>query len=277
MSKVEQKIRTFERAKIKYKKTEDKQGDVMKKVIYLLWPDKKYSPRQRRELLLEKVQPEILAVGVNTLTMNIDDEYSQVKSPAPKWYRGPALVATVSVKVIEDEECQVKLDNIYQQLTGAGFKVGRYEVDESVYKDYGDNAHFRKRDWKDGERTPSVVMAITLLTRPKKFTHAEWIRRWHGKMSPGSEVIQPRARYVRNVVLSAGDDSPAFDGIVEEGWPSAEHIRDPYKFYLARNPFQLVWHMIKMLRLITQFHQLHKIRTVTMSEYFLKTDFPATS
>lgn len=248
----------------------------MKKTVFLLWPEKSYTPQQRREILLAKVAPAIVQVGVDVLTMNIDDEYSQVKSPAPKWYRGPALVATISIKVADDIESEGKLDNIHQQLTSAGFKVGTYEVDETVYKDYGDNEHFQKRDWEDGERTPSVVMAITLLTRPKKFDHAKWIRRWHGKMSPGSEVIQPRARYVRNVVLSIKDGNPAFDGIVEEAWPSADHISNPYKFYLANNPLQLLWHILKMMQLVTQFHQLHKIRTVTMSEYFLKTEFSTT-
>ena len=92
-------------------------------------------------------------------------------------------------------------------------------------------------------------------------------------MSPGSEAIQPRARYIRNVITSVEKDSLHFDGIVEESWPSAEHISNPYKFYLANNPLQLIWHIIKMLRLVTQFHQLHKIRTVTMSEYFLKTEY----
>lgn len=245
----------------------------MKKMTYLLWPDRSYTPRQRQETLINECSPAILQMDVNVLTMNIDDEHSQVKSPAPKWYRGPAVVATVSVKITDSTESLEKFDNIHQLLTRAGFSVGAYEVDESVYKDYGDNEHFRKRDWEDGKRTPSVVMAITLLTRPKKFPHAEWIRRWHGKMSPGSEVIQPRARYVRNVVLSAAHASPAFDGIVEEAWPSADHISDPYKFYLANNPFQLLWHILKMMQLVTQFHQLHKIRTVTMSEYFLKTGF----
>ena len=150
--------------------------------------------------------------------------------------------------------------------------VGQYIVEQSIYKDYGDNEHANPRDWPDGQKTPTVVLAVSLLTRPAKYSLEEWIRRWHGKMSPGSEAIQPRARYVRNIVLSVKRDSPKFDGIVVESWPSAQHISDPYKFYLSNNPIQLVWRIIKMLRLVTQFHQLHKIQVVTMSEYFIKTD-----
>lgn len=242
------------------------------KVIYVLWPDSAFTPVQRRKILLDDCAPTIIAAGVDYLSMNIDDEHSTVKSPAPKWYRGDPIVATVSVKIAGAEK-DARFDTIAEQLQQVGFKVGYYIVDESVYKDYGDNRHFRRRDWPDGQRTPSVVMAITLLTRPRKYSLAEWTRRWHGTMSPGSEKIQPRARYVRNVVLSVEGDSPHFDGIVYEAWPSAEHISNPYKFYLAGNPLQLLRHLIIMLRLVTQFHQLHKIRTVTMSEYFLKTDF----
>lgn len=243
------------------------------KILYVLWPDTSYSPAQRRQILLDECADKILKTEVSYLSMNIDDEFSTVKSPAPKWYKGDAMVATVSIVVDSAEDvAKHQQESVKDLLQTAGFKVGVYIVDESIYKDYGDNEHFRKRDWADGEKTPSVVMAITLLTRPKKFTHSQWIRRWHGRMSPGSEVIQPRARYVRNVVLSVEGDSPAFDGIVEEAWPSAEHISNPYKFYLANSRWQLIRHMFKMMRLVTHFHQLHKIQTVTMSEYFLKTD-----
>ena len=237
------------------------------KAIYILWPEKNYTPQERKETLLSLCSSQLDLSLIQDLRVNIDDEFSQVKSPAPKFHRGPSIVATVSVKSNADV-----FGSIYNHLANAGFKVGCYTVEESIYTDYGDNQHFPARNWADGNKTPSVVVAVTLLTRPKKFNHNEWIRRWHGIMSPGSEAIQPRARYIRNVITKVEKDSPHIDGIVEESWPSAEHISNPYKFYLASNPFQLIWHMIKMLRLVTQFHQLHKIRTVTMSEYFLKTE-----
>lgn len=240
------------------------------KVMFVLWPGVPYTPRQRRKTLLDTCAGKILRHDVAGLCMNIDDEYSQVKSPAPKWYKGPAIVATVSAYFTDAQNNENSIDAIRRILTEAGFKVGTYRVEESLYSDYGDNTHYHKRDWEDGVRSPTVL-AVTLLTRPKKYPHAEWIRRWHGKMSPVSERLQPRARYVRNVVLSHWADSMAFDGIVEEAWPTAEHIRNPYLFYCADNLFQLIKHMFQMVKVIMQFHQLHKIRTVTMSEYFLKT------
>lgn len=244
------------------------------KYLFAVWPDKKLTPTERRVCLLEQVAPDILALPIQSLVMDIDDEHSTVKSPAPKWYAGDALVGLVSVEFDEgDTNVESHVSAVDARLKQAGFRTGVYHVDASTYKDYGDNEHFKVRDWPDGQRSPSVL-AVTLLTRPKKFTHSEWIRRWHGKMSPVSERLQPRARYVRNVVLCCvGESTPPYDGIVEEAWPSDKHITAPYLFYCAKNPLQLVSHLTQMLWVITRFHQLHKIRTVTMSEYFLKTDW----
>ncbi len=241
----------------------------MPALLFLLWPDKKLSKKERREVLLNQCAPELLKLGISQLRMNIDDEFSTVKSPAPKWYAGDALVATVSI--ITDEDAEHMIKKVVAVLEHAGFKVGAYEVEQSIYKDYGDNPHFRKRDWPDGERSPTE-QAVTLLTRPKKYSRREWIERWHGNMSPVSESLQPRARYVRNVILKTIDGSPHFDGMVEEAWPSPEHITNPYLFYCAEGSrLKLAKNMFLLLKAVTHFHQLHKIRTVTMSEYFLKT------
>jgi len=238
-------------------------------LLFLLWPDKNYSKKERREVLLNACAPEMMKYDISHLRMNIDDEFSTVKSPAPKWYSGDALIATVSI--ITDADTEKMIPAIKSLLEQKGFKVGAYEVEQSIYKDYGDNQHFKKRDWSDGERSPTE-QAVTLLTRPKKYSQREWIERWHGNMSPVSEVLQPRARYVRNVILKNIDNSPAFDGMVEEAWPSPEHITNPYLFYCAEgSSLKLAKNMFLLLKAVMHFHQLHKIRTVTMSEYFLKT------
>ena len=56
--------------------------------------------------------------------------------------------------------------------------------------------------------------------------------RWHSRISPITESIQPRCRYVRNAVFRAiTEGAPPFRGIVEEAWPSLEHVTDPMLFY----------------------------------------------
>lgn len=240
--------------------------DGLLKCIYLLWETRPGRTGENRDLLLQQCVPEVLALGVQRLSIDVDDEYSTVRSPAPKCYCGPELAAVLSVVLSDLAVCPAIAD----VLRRAGFELAGYLVSESVYCDYGGNQHSPPRDWPDGTRSPGVV-AVTLLTRPRRFSQEEWLRRWHGRMSPISESIQPRQRYVRNVVLRPlTADAPPFDGIVEEVWPSAQHISNPFLFYCADNPWQLLKHMGLMLYAILQFHNLLKFRTTTMSEYLVK-------
>ena len=243
----------------------------MQNVVFVLWPNSESTRNKvpRQSVLLGPVKERLLELEPVELRFGIDDQFVQVKSPAPKLYPGEAMVALIVFKAM-----QVPINDIEKLLLNHGFTVGSYLTDASLYTDYGDNQHFRCRDWGNGERSPTVLMT-TLLTRPKKLVHAEWLRRWHGDMSRVSDQIQPRARYMRHVVLEKSSNSPAFDGIVEEVWPSNAHVKDPYKFYLANNPLQLVWHMLRMLHVVSRFHQMRKIRTVMLSEYFIAGPEPA--
>ncbi len=238
----------------------------MVKLIYVLWGPEGQSKKKMKDLLLNEVPQKLYDAGVQKLTMYIDDEYSTVRSPAPKIYRGPAISAEISLWVEELKQHH----EIEKSLEPYGFRSAGYLVDELIYTEYGGNRHFRDRDWPDGERSP-VVMAVTLMERPHRLSHKEWIRRWHGTQSPVSEAMQPRARYIRNVVLQAvTPDAPPFQGIVEEAWPSARHITNPFLFYGASNIFQLALNIYRMFRSVSAFLNFTKIRTSTMSEYILK-------
>ena len=48
-------------------------------------------------------------------------------------------------------------------------------------------------------------------------------------------------RYVRNAVARAiTPDAPPIEGIVEEAWPSPEHMTDPMLFYCAGDDTELM-------------------------------------
>jgi hypothetical protein len=145
-------------------------------------------------------------------------------------------------------------------------------VSEALYRDYGGNEFAAPRDWPDGERSPGVLM-LTLLERPERLDRESWLAHWHGVQSPVSEAIQPRARYVRNEVIRPLDaDAPRWEGIVEECWPSAGHVTDPMKFYLADgSKAKLREHVARMLESVTAFLDLPRIRSVPMSEYLVQT------
>jgi len=238
----------------------------MEKLIYLLWPPPGQGKKQRQQLIVGEVGPRLIQAGALRLTVYVDDPDSSVRSPAP-FHPGERICAEVALW-IGDAEKRAPFEDV---LRTAGFNFAGYLVDESVYTEYGGNRHSGPRNWADGQRSPGVV-AITLMERPKRLSYDEWIMRWHGRQSPVSEAMQPRARYIRNVVVRAvTPDAPPYEGIVEEAWPSARHVTNPFLFYGAgRNPLKLMWNMVVMLRSVTGFLDLRRIRTTMVSEYILK-------
>jgi hypothetical protein len=238
----------------------------MDKLIYLLWGPKDQSREERRETLLRSCGPELLGAGVARLTMYIADPDSNFR-PATPLHKGERICAEVALWV-DSVDSREPFEAI---LRGTGFRIHGYLVDECIYTEYGSNRHAKPRDWPDGQRSPGVV-AVTLMERPKRLSHDEWIKRWHGRQSPTAAKMQPQARYIRNVVVRpVTQGAPPFEGIVEEAWPSKRHVTNPFLFYGAgKNPFRLAWNMIRMVRSVRSFLDIHLIRTTMMSEYIVQ-------
>lgn len=242
----------------------------MKKLVYILWPNRPMDPAAVRTTLLDACAPELLARGAQYLQLNIADDHVGVSSPAPETpFSDEPFVAQVNLW-LEDDADRHPFEDV---LRAASFDIAGYHVDECLYTEYGENAHGTRRDWDDGQRSPYVV-AVTLLERPSGLSKDEWMRRWYGRQSPMSEAMQPRARYVRNVVREVLTEGAfAYEGIVEEAWPSAKHVKDPYLFYGAKNPLELVRNITTMLRSVTAFLPITRIPNVMTSEYFVKSPF----
>jgi len=238
------------------------------KIIFLIWSPVNQTEKERREYLLEKCSFEILEAGAEELTMYINDADSNVRSPAPK----PLFAKMISAQVevwLDDISIAGTVEAI---LKKKGFTCAGYHVEESIYREYGGNIHMRERDWPDGTRSPGVV-SVNLLKRPERYNSKEWVHRWFYVMSPVSELIQPRGRYVRNVVLERFTaDAPVYDGIVIEGWPSKKHVSNLFLFYGAGNIFQLIRNIARILRAVKSFLKIRDVRTVMMSEYFIKSN-----
>jgi hypothetical protein len=244
----------------------------MNKLVYILWSTKKLDPAALRVTLLERCAPKLLARGASCLHINIADDRVGVASPAPETpFSDEPFVAQVNVWLDESRDRHA-LEDV---LRAEGFELAGYRVDETLYTEYGENAHGTRRDWPDGERSPYVV-AVTLLERPRSMPKDAWMRHWYGRQSPMSEAMQPRARYVRNVVREVLTEGAfPYEGIVEESWPSADHIKDPFRFYGAGNALQLARNMGIMMKSVTAFLPIHRIPNVMTSEYFVRTPFAA--
>jgi len=238
----------------------------MIKLIYLLWPTLEMEPSARRTTLLDDCAPKLLGSGARYLLMNIDDDRVTAPSPTPTTKRNNPFVAEVSIWVDDMKAC-AQLQSI---LRDAGFEIAGYRVREHIYTEYGGNPHGARRDWPDGERSPYVI-SVTPLERPQRIPKDKWMKHWFHRQGPMSEKMQPRARYVRNVVdevLTPG--AVPYEGIVEESWPSAEHMTDPYVFYGARNRLELIKNMAIMGGSVAAFLPIWKIVSVTMSEYYVR-------
>lgn len=239
----------------------------MHKLVVVVWDPRGRSRPELRETLMDGVAPDLLADGALRLGLCIADEAADVRGPSPFVPKG-VPVALVNVWVSDPAAHEA----VVARLADEGLRAAAYLVSETVYRDYGENEHADPRHWPDGEKSPGVT-AVSFLFRPKRLQRGEWIRRWHGRMSPVSEEIQPRTRYVRNLVEEAlTPDAVPFAGIVEEAWASPAVVADPFRFYGASNVFQLVKNMVRIVLAVTHFLDITKVQTVMMSEWFVKTE-----
>ena len=240
----------------------------MEKLIYLLWAPTDREPDTLRKQLLEECAPRLIDLHALKLSMNIGDSDSDVTSPLPTPEGESALSAEVSIWL----DCLDRRGPFEDVLRATQARMAGYLVTESLYTDYGSNRYSGPRCWPDGERSPGVL-TVTLLEKPERLSYEEWLHRWYGTQSPVSERIQPRARYVRNaVVRPVTDGAPPYQGIVEEAWPSAEDVTDPMRFYCGNGSVETMKANLKaMLKSVNAFLDMDRIRTTTMSGYFLKT------
>ena len=239
----------------------------MEKLIYLIWAKEGWDPDQTRQALLKHCAPRLIDLGARALSMNINDSDADVPTPVPTPEDEQPLAAEVCLWL----DCLDRRKPFKEALEQLGLPMAGYLVTESLYTDYGGNRHSKPRDWPDGQRSPGIMM-VTTFDKPERFTYEQWYERWYETQSPMSEEMQPRMRYVRNaVVRPITPDAPSIKGIVDEAWPSAEHITNPMLFYGAEGSQEKLMQNLKtMLESVTSFLDLDNIRNTTMSEYILK-------
>lgn len=243
----------------------------MEKLVYLVWGAREPDPNAIRDRLLGDVAPRLLALDPRGLSVNVDDGDSDVPTSVPWPATELPLLAELSLWL----DCHDRRGPYEAILGGLGVRRAGYLVTEALYTDYGRNTHHPgPRTWGDGVRSPGLL-TVTLLEMPARFAGDDerWLAHWYGHQSPMSEAIQPRMRYVRNTVVRAlTPGAPPYRGIVEEAWPSADHVRDPMLFYCAGGSTEtLKRHAAMMTDSVAYFLDFDRIRNVTMSEYLLKT------
>ena len=201
------------------------------------------------------------------LTLYVADDAATFPSPSPFPLWGPRPVALVDATT-SDVDLALGLAT---ELEGLGFVAHAWVADRSIPMDHGGNANGPARDWPDGSPSPGPV-TVNLLRRPGGLSVDQWLHRWHTVMSPVSEQIQPRTRYVRHhLTEELTPHGTGWDGIAVESWPSVKHIRSPMRFFGATSRWQLVQNQLAILRAVSHCFRVWQVHTQPMTEIFLKT------
>lgn len=235
--------------------------------MYLCWLPDPLDPAGARELMIDEVGRALLATDARALTIDVDDDASQIPPPAPQPDGEVPIRAIVSLWL----DCYDRRERAETILRDACDRIAGYTVVESLYRDYGGNRWSKARDWPDGVRSPGPLTVAVFEQHPD-FEFDDWIRFWHERQSPMSEAIQPRTRYVRNAVFRAiTDDAPPYRAIVEEAWPSAESITDPMQFFCGGgDPERLKANIETMVETTMAFIPYETMRNLTLSEWILR-------
>src|SRR3954453_15871906 len=109
----------------------------MEKLIYLVWDRPSRSGADVHTQLIGEIAPRLLAAGARGLQIDVDDDQAQVASMVPVPDDELPLRAGVSIWV-DGHDFREPFDEILHEV---GVRRAAYLVTESMYRDYGDNAH----------------------------------------------------------------------------------------------------------------------------------------
>jgi len=233
----------------------------MEKLVYLLWNPGGVTDAELGRRLLAEQAPRLLARGARGLTVNLADVGGDLGASVPIRSDDALPSATVSLWL----DCLDDRGRFERELEAPGGRIAGYLVTESVPREYD------HRTWADGERSPGVKL-LTVFEKPERLTTAEFLEHWHGSHTPLSLEIHPMSRYVRNVVVRAlTSGAPAYAGIVEEQFPTAEDLTDPMRFYAGGGSAErMKANMQRVLEDVSRFLDLERTRSCMMSEYIVK-------
>jgi hypothetical protein len=241
----------------------------MEKLVYLVWDRPSRAGADVRAQFLDDIAPQLLDLGVHRLQIDLDDDGAEAASMVPVPDDELPVRACVSLW-LDAHDTRAPIEAL---LASAGIRRAGYLVTESLYRDYGDNEHAAKRSWPVGERSPGIT-TLTVFDKPVGVDDDTFYGHWYAHQSTMSEWMQPRARYVRNaVVRPVTPGAPRYRAIVEESWPTVEHMTNLVTFFGAdADPSELGERIRIMLDSTKLLYDPATMRNYTMSEYIIKSE-----
>jgi hypothetical protein len=232
----------------------------MEKLVYLVWERPSIDPAALRKQYLEDLAPRLLAAGARGLQIDLDDDEAQLDSMVP--VPGDELPVRACVSIWMDAlDRREPFEAILREV---GVRRAGYLVTESMFREYDD------RTWADGIRSPGVI-TLTIFDKPQNVDDETFYGHWYSHQSTMSEDMQPRVRYVRNaVVRGMTPGAPRLKAIVEESWPTVEHMTNLHTFFGASSNDELGENVRVMLDSTKLLYDPATMRNYVLSEYILK-------
>jgi hypothetical protein len=242
----------------------------VEKLVYLVWERPSTDPAEWGRSVAT-VADTLLSLDPRGLSLVVDDADAQVNAPVPVPDDELPVRAAFSVWLDTHDQRRPYED----ALADLGVRRAGYLVTESLCEDFGTTPDWPEpRDWPDGQRSPGLSV-LTVFDKKPGLGDETFYAHWYGHQTPMSAAMQPRIRYVRNaVVRPITPGAPAQRAIVEEGWPSVEHLTNPFTFFGTDDGDRLGENIRIMLDSMKVFCDADTLRTFTMSEYLLCTTHP---
>lgn len=222
----------------------------MEKLIYLFRDQETASRSEFKERLLSGLKLAAEAGASGGLKLVVTDRKPPRISVIPFKRQ---LTATVS-----SWDPGPEVDRAIRSIRGL---CGVYRVEEATPVAY-------TKDWPDGEPTPGACL-LTLFRQKTSIDYETFIDRWHNSHTPLSLKLHPLWNYSRNVVAEClTEDSPAWDGIVEEQVRERADLLNPFRFF--GNPLVILPNMIRVWLDTKSFLDYGTIEPYLATEYYIK-------
>ena len=226
----------------------------MEKLIYVLLG--------ARPLDAAELARELAGAGARRIALNVADAHVAAKQASRIARVEPAVGAVASLWV-DDVDQRAPVEDA---LARRAERLAGYSVLESVALA---NATHRA---PPGERTPGVNVIACIAAAPG-ISRGQFLEHWLERHRAVALELQATYAYVRNVVVRPlTANAPAWDGIVEEGFP-AEAVGDPMLWYKAGGSQDLLSQRLgRMIASCREFLDLARVEQHPLSEYVFDDD-----
>jgi len=226
----------------------------MAKYIFLVRSPELLERRIFKSRIFDKLVPGLLELDPEKLKISLTETERPRLTILPLKATGLALVSVWGELDGDIERWQAEMTSI------SGGVVG-YRVTESTPVAY-------EKDWEDGYASPGMVL-LTLMKKNAKLSYEQFMDEWFGHHTPMALRIHPLWNYTRNVVESVViEDSPPFDGIVEEHFRSLGDITNPARFF--GGAFRMLPNMLKVYRHANKFLEISATENYLLTEYHIR-------